>query len=170
MEPDESRLAAWAAMLHGQSALTGVLDHELVAEVGLPLTWYDVLVNLHAAGGRLRMQELARSIVLSKSGLTRLVDRMVAAGLVAREPCEGDRRGLLAVLTDRGLATLRTAAPVHLRGIESYFGRHVSPEEAEVVRSVFERVLAALRDDGTCDAVDAAADADADAEPVEAAG
>ena len=156
VQPEEDRLAAWAAMLHGHLALVGVLDHELIAEVGLPLTWYDVLVNLHAAGGRLRMQELARSIVLSKSGLTRLVDRMVAAGLVAREPCEGDKRGLLAVLTDRGRETLRTAAPVHLRGIEDHFGRHVSPEEAEVVRSVFERVLAALRDDGSCDVVEAA--------------
>jgi DNA-binding MarR family transcriptional regulator len=158
-QPAEDRLAAWAAMLHGHLALTGVLDHELAAEVGLPLTWYDVLVNLHAAGGRLRMQELARSIVLSKSGLTRLVDRMVAAGLVAREPCEGDRRGLLAVLTDAGRDALHTAAPVHLRGIEEHFGRHVSPEEAEVVRSVFERVLASLRDGGQCDTVEAAAEA-----------
>jgi DNA-binding MarR family transcriptional regulator len=152
-EPAEDQLAAWVAVLHGQSALVGVLDHELMNELGLPLTWYDVLVQLHAAGGRMRMQELARSIVLSKSGLTRLVDRMVAAGLVSREPCEGDRRGLLAVLTDEGAATLRRAAPVHLQGIEDHFGSLVSPEEAAVVRSVFERVLSALQDGGQCDDV-----------------
>jgi DNA-binding MarR family transcriptional regulator len=155
VRPEGDRLAAWSSLLHGQAALVGVLDHELTAELGLPLTWYDVLVTLHAAGGRLRMQELARSIVLSKSGLTRLVDRMVAAGLVAREPCEGDRRGLLAALTPEGTAMLGRAAPVHLRGIEEHFGRLLSGDEADVVRTVFDRVLTSLRDGGACDAEDA---------------
>jgi DNA-binding MarR family transcriptional regulator len=137
-------LAAWRAFLHGHLVLTGVLGREMEAETGLPLTWYDVLLNLNEAGGRLRMQELARSIVLSKSGLTRLVDRMVSAGYLCREPAEGDRRGLLAVLTPAGRDALRTAAPVHLRGIEQHFGRLVSAEEATVVRDVFERVRVAL--------------------------
>ena len=144
MDRDEDVLAAWRSFLHGHLVLTGVLEREMEAETGLPLTWYDVLLNLNEAGGRLRMQELARSIVLSKSGLTRLVDRMVAAGYVCREPAEGDRRGLLAVLTPAGKDALRAAAPVHLRGIEQHFGRHVSPEEAAVVRAVFDRVRAAL--------------------------
>ena len=137
-------LAAWRAFLHGHLVLTGVLGREMETETGLPLTWYDVLLNLHEAGGRLRMQELARSIVLSKSGLTRLVDRMVAAGYVCREPAEGDRRGLLAVLTPEGSDALRRAAPVHLRGIDQHFGRLVTPAEAAVVRDVFERVRAAV--------------------------
>jgi DNA-binding MarR family transcriptional regulator len=138
-------------MLHGHMAVVGVLERELEAETALPLTWYDVLLNLNEAGGRLRMQELARSIVLSKSGLTRLVDRMVAAGYVTREPVDCDRRGLLAVLTAEGKAALRRAAPTHLRGVEEHFSRHMSDDEAEVVRQVFERVLASLRDGGQCD-------------------
>jgi DNA-binding MarR family transcriptional regulator len=146
VDRDEHQLAAWRSFLHGHLVLTGVLAREMEAETGLPLTWYDVLLNLNEAGGRLRMQELARSIVLSKSGLTRLVDRMVAAGYVEREPAEGDRRGLLAVLTPAGKDALRAAAPVHLRGIEQHFGRLVSDEEAEVVRTVFDRVRAALGD------------------------
>lgn len=150
VERDEHRLAAWRSFLHGHLVLTGVLEREMEAETGLPLTWYDVLLNLNEAGGRLRMQELARSIVLSKSGLTRLVDRMVGAGYVCREPAEGDRRGLMAVLTPEGKEALRRAAPVHVRGIEEHFGRHVSDEEAAVVRDVFDRVRAALA--GTCEA------------------
>lgn len=148
MERDEHRLGAWRSFLHGHLVLTGVLEREMEAETGLPLTWYDVLLNLNEAGGQLRMQELARSIVLSKSGLTRLVDRMVAAGYLSREPAEGDRRGLLAVLTPEGKEALRRAAPVHLRGIEEHFGRHVSDEEAAVVRAVFDRVRAALVSSG----------------------
>jgi DNA-binding MarR family transcriptional regulator len=163
VERDEHRLAAWRSFLHGHLVLTGVLEREMEAETGLPLTWYDVLLNLNAAGGRLRMQELARSIVLSKSGLTRLVDRMVAAGYLCREPAEGDRRGLLAVLTPEGKEALRRAAPIHLRGIEEHFGRHVSDEEAAVVQAVFDRVRAALADgcdaaiEATCDEEEAGA-------------
>lgn len=142
----QAKVAAWRAFLHAHLALTDVLERELSTETGLPLTWYDVLVNLHAAGGRLRMQELANAVVLSKSGLTRLVDRMAAAGYVCREPAEGDRRGLLAVLTAQGRAALEQAAPVHLRGIDQHFGRHVSDGEAAVILDVFERLRAALGD------------------------
>jgi DNA-binding MarR family transcriptional regulator len=143
VQPDERKVAAWRAFLHAHLVLTDVLERELAAETGLPLTWYDVLVNLHAAGGGLRMQELAKRVVLSKSGLTRLVDRMVAAGYVCREPAAGDRRGLLAVMTPEGDRALHDAAPVHLRGIEEHFGRHVTDEEAAVVLSVFERLRTA---------------------------
>lgn len=148
VEPEDRKVAAWRAFLHAHLVLTDVLERELAAATGLPLTWYDVLVNLHAAGGRLRMQELANRVVLSKSGLTRLVDRMVAAGYVCREPAEGDRRGLLAVLTPEGDRALHEAAPVHVRGIEEHFGRHVSDEEAAVVLDVFERLRAAMGSDG----------------------
>lgn len=152
-ESGDVRLAAWRAVLHGHLALLGVLERELDTEVALPLTWYDVLLNLNEAGGRLRMQELARAIVLSKSGLTRLVDRMVATGFLTREPCEGDRRGLLAVLTPAGKDALRAAAPIHLRGVDEHFGRLVDEHEAKVVQDVFERVLRSLRDGGQCDAI-----------------
>lgn len=146
MDRDDRRLEAWRAFLHGHLLLTSTLGREMEVETGLPLTWYDVLLNLNEAGGRLRMQELARAVLLSKSGLTRLVDRMAAAGYVDREPAAGDRRGMLAVLTEEGKTALRRAAPVHLRGIDDHFGRLVSDEEADVVLAVFDRIRGALRE------------------------
>jgi DNA-binding MarR family transcriptional regulator len=91
------------------------------------------------------MQELSASVLLSKSGLSRLVDRMVEAGLVRRERCEDDRRGWFAVLTDQGRSALRRAAPVHLRGIQEHFVRHLEPEEVQVLSTALARVVAAAR-------------------------
>ena len=142
--PDPAQLAAWRRLLEAHATVTELLEHELVAERGLPLSRYDVLLNLaEAPGGRLRMQELSASVLLSKSGLSRLVDRMVEAGLVRRERCEDDRRGWFAVLTDQGRSALRRAAPVHLRGIHEHFTRHLSPEEVEVLTAALSRVVAA---------------------------
>jgi DNA-binding MarR family transcriptional regulator len=84
-------------------------------------------------------------VLLSKSGLSRLVDRMVDAGLVRRERCQDDRRGWFAVLTDQGRSDLRRAAPVHLRGIQEHFARHLRPEEVEVLTAALSRVVAAAR-------------------------
>ena len=141
--PDSQRLDAWRAFLRAHAVLTDALDRELQAERDLPLPWYDVLLNLAEADeDRLRMRDLAERVMLSRSGLTRLVDRMAAAGMVSRRPDPDDRRGTLACLTDAGLQTLRRAAPVHLRGIEQHFTRHLRDDEVEVVRAVFERVSA----------------------------
>ncbi len=145
--PDPAQLAAWRLLLEAHTTTTELLEHELVAERGLPLTRYDVLLNLaEAPGGRLRMQELSASVLLSKSGLSRLVDRMVEAGLVRRERCQDDRRGWFAVLTDQGRSTLRRAAPVHLRGIQEHFGRHLDEQEACTLAAALGRVSAAARD------------------------
>jgi DNA-binding MarR family transcriptional regulator len=144
--PDPAHLAAWRLLLEAHAQVTELLEHELVAERGLPLSRYDVLLNLaEAPGGRLRMQELSASVLLSKSGLSRLVDRMVEAGLVRRERCQDDRRGWFAVLTDRGRSALRRAAPVHLRGIQEHFVRHLEPEEVQVLGTALARVVAAAR-------------------------
>ncbi len=140
---DEERLAAWRAFLRAHVVVIDALGRELEAARGLPLTWYDVLVNLHAAGGRQRMHELARSVLLSKSGITRLVDRMEDAGLLTRETCPEDRRGMLAALTPAGRAALRAASPVHLRGLQEHFGRHLTDDEAAVLRSALEKLVAA---------------------------
>lgn len=157
---DDARLAAWRAFLHAHSAVTQVLERELEEAHGLPLSWYDVLLKLNEAGGRLRMQELAGAVLRSKSGLTRLIDRMEREGLVGREPCASDRRGWLAVLTPEGKARLRKASPVHLRGIQDHFGRLLGEHEAEVVRDVCERVLAHVVQLGCAPAEDDAGDAD----------
>jgi DNA-binding MarR family transcriptional regulator len=148
--PDPAQLAAWRRLLEAHATVTELLEHELVAERGLPLSRYDVLLNLaEAPEGRLRMQELSASVLLSKSGLSRLVDRMVEAGLVRRERCQDDRRGWFAVLTDQGRSALRRAAPVHLRGIHEHFARHLEPEEVQVLATALARVVAAARAAGS---------------------
>jgi DNA-binding MarR family transcriptional regulator len=93
------------------------------------------------------MQELSESVLLSKSGLSRLVDRMEEAGLVRRERCEDDRRGWFTVLTEQGRSALRRAAPIHLRGIQEHFARHLDDEEARVLATALARVSAAARAD-----------------------
>ncbi len=144
--PDPAYLSAWRLLLEAHATVTELLEHELVAERGLPLSRYDVLLNLaEAPDGRLRMQELSASVLLSKSGLSRLVDRMVEAGLVRRERCQDDRRGWFAVLTDQGRGALRRAAPVHLRGIQEHFTGHLEPEEVQAMTAALTRVVAAAR-------------------------
>lgn len=137
-------MSAWRSLLEAHAAVVELLERELERECGLPLTHYEVLLRLHdAPGARMRMQELARSVLLSKSGLSRVVDRMVAAGLVCREQSLTDRRGYFAVLTERGRTALRRAAPVHLRGIEEHFASHLDEAEAEVLAAALGRVAAA---------------------------
>ena len=117
------------------------LDSELEAAHGLPLTQYEVLLYLDAAPDRrLRMTELARSVLLSQSGVTRLVDRLEARGLVVREPCPEDRRGLLARITDEGRRRLAEARPTHLAGIRRLFVQHFDDDELRRLAEVWERV------------------------------
>jgi DNA-binding MarR family transcriptional regulator len=126
------RLAVWRRFLEAHALVVGALEVELDEARGLPLAWYDVLVSLQEAPGhRLRMQDLAARVLFSRSGLTRLVDRMVRAGYVGREPCEDDRRGTYAVLLPAGARCLRDASGVHLRGVRDHFTRHL--DDADVV-------------------------------------
>jgi DNA-binding MarR family transcriptional regulator len=96
----------------------------------MPLSWYEILVRLSEAPfGTIRMQELARGVFLSKSGLTQVATRMEAARLIRREVCPTDRRGVNAVLTPEGKRAVRRAAAVHLRGVQSHFARHFDEVE-----------------------------------------
>lgn len=134
-------MAAWRAFLTSYRRVIDALADELAATKGLPLTWYDVLVQLgDSATGSLRMSELAGAVVLSKSGVTRLIDRMETVGLVARHSCPSDRRGSYAALTDKGRSVLADAAPLHLAGVERHFASHLSPEEAEVLTRALTRM------------------------------
>jgi len=147
-KPDDRRLEAWAALIATHAALVDRLSEELEDERDLPLAWYEVLLFLNRAqDGRLRMGELAGSLLLTPSGVTRLVDRMEAKGLIQRQRCPSDRRGWLAVITPAGRSRLKAAAPVHLRGVEEHFGSHLSNEEADIVASALGRVLTKLRPD-----------------------
>jgi DNA-binding MarR family transcriptional regulator len=136
------RLRAWRLFIQSHAYLVEVLNRELKAAEDLPLTWYEVLLFLsRAPERRLRMTELAGSVLLSKSGLTRLVDRMVDAGLIERTTCPTDRRGVFVVLTDRGMEKFAAAAPVHLRGIEEHFMRHVTAGEAGALESALTKIV-----------------------------
>ena len=147
--PDKAQLAAWRALLEAHAAVTDLLERELEQERGLPLSKFEVLLKLaEAPDGRLRMLELAQSVLLSKSGLSRLVDRMEEAELVRRERCPSDRRGAYAVLTDEGRRVLRRAAPVHLRGIKEHFTNHLDEQEIRVLTVALGKVNASARDDG----------------------
>lgn len=142
-----AQLAAWRAFLEAHAHTTEILSRELKAEEDLPLSWYDVLVHLNEADDhQLRMQELADRILLSKSGLTRLIDRMEREGLVLRSACPSDRRGTYAELTPHGLETLRRSAPTHLRGVRDHFASLLTEEEAEVLESALDRIAAAARE------------------------
>jgi DNA-binding MarR family transcriptional regulator len=119
------------------------LERELAA-VGMPLSWYDVLLELNAAPDRrLRMTELGARAVLSRERVSRVVDELVRAGLVRRERNPDDGRSLLAVVTEEGRARLRAAAPTYLAGIARHFGDHLDVDEARVIGTALLRVAAA---------------------------
>jgi DNA-binding MarR family transcriptional regulator len=137
----DPRLATWAAFLRAHARVVRELERELQAEQRMALTDYDVLVQLAAAEDRrLRMSELADRLLLSRSGATRLVDRLVAQGLVAREICDTDRRGQWAALTDAGLDRLRAAAPTHLRGVGEHFLDRMSPDDLASMQAILARL------------------------------
>ena len=141
---DSDQITAWRLLLTVHSRLIAALSEEMETRCGLSLDWYEVLLYLHEAGGRrLRMHELAESLLLSRSAATRFVDRMEQAGLVCRETCADDRRGTLVALTDAGRAAFAAAAPIHLDGIERRFADLISGEEAAVMSAALRRVAEA---------------------------
>jgi DNA-binding MarR family transcriptional regulator len=134
-------MAVWRTFLRAHATVVRRLEADLVAEQSLPLASYDVLVQLvEAPHRRLRMTELAERVLLSRSGLTRLVDRLERQGLVAREACASDARGLFAVLTDAGYERLRGAAPTHLRGVRDYAVGRLSPRELRELGQALRRL------------------------------
>lgn len=145
-EPDEFHLAAWRAFLNAHAALIDRIEREMAAAGVLPLGSYDVLVALlEAPDHRLRLHELASHIVLSRSTLTRVLDRLEREGLLVRERAPTDRRGTYAVLTDRGRKALSQAWPVYARGIQAHFAAHLTDPEVRVLTKALERVNAAAR-------------------------
>jgi len=143
---DTRELRAWRGLLHVYAQLSKALDAQLVAEHGLPLTSYEVLMYLSDAdGGRMRMNELADKAVLSRSNLTRLVDRLEQAGLVERQRSEDDRRGAFAVLTAEGKAMRKRMWPVYQAAIRALFEDQISEAEAATMGKALRRVLDAAR-------------------------
>jgi DNA-binding MarR family transcriptional regulator len=145
LTPEE--LGAWRGLLRVHSALVKGLDAELLAGHDLPLTSYEVLINLQAAPDRRRrMAELAEGVLLSRSGMTRLVDRLEREGLLERDACVSDGRGTFAVLTDKGEALLAQARRTHLDGVRERFLCHFSRDELERLAGLWNRVLPGAAD------------------------
>jgi DNA-binding MarR family transcriptional regulator len=135
------RKAAWEGFLHGQARLMKHLGRELEDAGKVPLSTYDVLVQLAENGGRLRLRDLVDRVVLSQPGLSRKVARLEQEGLVDRLPDPQDGRGVVVKLTRSGRAALRSAAVVHIAGVERAFTDRISDEEAAVLARVFGRLL-----------------------------
>ena len=142
--PSPDHVAAWRALLTAHAELTERLDAALRDAGVIPLRWYDALFALYESPGRrLRLVDLAQAALLSRSGLSRLVDRLETAGLLAREPCRDDARGAFAVLTPAGLQALRRCWRVYGTEIDRRVGRRLSPAEARTLRSLLARLLEA---------------------------
>ncbi|HEX7492513.1 MAG TPA: MarR family transcriptional regulator [Candidatus Limnocylindrales bacterium] len=141
-ELDELEHRAWRAFLHKHAQLARLLETDLLARNHLPLAEFDVLFQLALADSqRLRMNELADRVLLSRAGITRLVDRLVADGLVGRVKCASDGRGAYAVLTDVGRMRLQEARPEHLRAVKRNFLEAMTRPELEMLANLMERGL-----------------------------
>ncbi len=134
-------LAAWRGFLRVHSGIVRELNGELESDHELPLAHYEVLFHLEGAPcGRLTMSELAQSVLLSQSGVTRLVDRLVQSGLVVREGCSEDRRVMYARLTEAGCAALCEARPTLIEGVRRRFLVHFDDAELDVLADAWERL------------------------------
>lgn len=138
----DTDVAAWAALLRVHAALVPRMDRELQSTCGLPLTWYDVLLELNSAPERrLSMGELGEVAVVSRTRASRVVDQLVEAGLVERESNPEDKRSAWAVITPDGRKRLRSATPVYLEAIRRHFTSRMTPEESRTVAAALEKVL-----------------------------
>jgi DNA-binding MarR family transcriptional regulator len=138
---DEEELAAWRGMLRAHAELTKELDAELAREHRLPLSSYEVLLYLaDAPEGRMRMAELADSVLLSRSGLTRLVDRLQREGLLKRERCKSDARGYFAEITPKGRRLFDAARRTHLDGVRALFLSRFSREELRAMGALWQKL------------------------------
>ena len=136
--PGGRGLAAWQALLRSHASLMRQLERDLEKETGLALADFDVLAQVALAGGELRMTELADRALISRSGMTRRVARLVDVGLVRRANADADARGVVVALTDAGVARLTETVPVHVRGISNVFVANLDDEDL----AVLERALA----------------------------
>ena len=144
----EKELRCWLAFLRTSVRVNCQLADDMQHENKVPISWYDVLVHLyHGPEEGQSMQTLAGQMVMSNSGLTRLLDRMVEKGLVARKPSTEDRRVVLAKLTEQGRELLETLLPQHQARVHDYLIQHLTPEEMEVMTAALERVSAALKEE-----------------------
>ena len=138
----QEQISVWRSFLEVHSAVIKALEKELIEDQSFSLTWYDVLTHLsEAPGARMQHQALAGSLLLSRSGVTRLVDRMADAGLVCRESSPEDRRVSYVVMTQPGRDALGRASPGHMRGIAQHFVQYLEAGDVPLLQGFFSRVL-----------------------------
>jgi len=143
-DKDDQALDSWLALLQARELIAGQLSDTLERDAGQPLSYFEVLIHLAAAeGGSMRMVDLAETVLLSKSGVTRLVDRLEADGLVERQSCPGDRRAINATITPAGRAALKRALPVHTRALDEIFADHLTVAELKALQALLGKVLSA---------------------------
>jgi DNA-binding MarR family transcriptional regulator len=138
--PSESGLQAWDSFLRAHATLMRRLEVDLVQATGLALADFDVLAQLARAGGELRMTDLAARALISRSGMTRRVARLVEEGLVRRANADADARGVIVALTRAGMTRLTETAPVHLRGVSELFVAQLDDQELAVLKSALGKV------------------------------
>jgi DNA-binding MarR family transcriptional regulator len=143
--PSAARLRCWRLFFESSLALLDVLDTELQDATGIPQRWYDVLVHLEESPDGVPMNELAERILYSKSGFTRVVDRMEEAGLVRRVRPEHDRRSILVLLTDKGTETMERARLHHRNGIDRHFSRHLTDADLKALTGALEKLSSHAR-------------------------
>lgn len=158
LTPGDPRIGPWRAFITAHALVTRRLDDDLRTEQGMTLAEYGALLHIaEAPARRLRMNQLADSILLSRSGVTRLIDRLEADGLVERSHCASDGRGAEAVLTEAGIARLRAASRTHLRGIETYFLSPIDSSDLATMADGFRKINDHARDDGRATACETVA-------------
>lgn len=138
--PDRRGLAAWSSLLRAHATLLRQLETDLEKETGLALADFDVLAQLAFGGGELRMTDLAARALISRSGMTRRVARLVDEGVVSRSGANGDGRGVVVAITDAGVDRLRETAPVHVRGIAQLFAARLDDRELDVLERALDKV------------------------------
>jgi DNA-binding MarR family transcriptional regulator len=139
--PGRRGLDAWASLLQAHATLMRRLESDLERETGLALADFDVLAQLARGGGELRMTELAARALISRSGMTRRVARLVDEGLVRRADADADGRGVVVALTDAGIARLVETAPAHARGISKLFVEPLDDQELEILEGALSKVI-----------------------------
>jgi DNA-binding MarR family transcriptional regulator len=143
--PTRKQLVGWRSFVECSTVVLDVLDEELQADAALSLSWYDLLVRLEEDDG-MRMNQIAERILFSKSGLTRMVDRMEEAGLVRRERPAEDRRVIRVWMTPHGTSTLRAARRVHHRGIQRHYLDHLTAADLEAIAAVLTKLEGPLHE------------------------
>jgi DNA-binding MarR family transcriptional regulator len=144
-ETEKKMVSSWASFLKVHARIINEIEKELARAKVIPLTWYDVLLSVNGSpGNRKRMIEIAEEVVLTKSGLSRSVDKLIEAGLIQKEACPEDKRGSYAVITEKGIKALKDAWPVYRKCINQYFGGNLDQHEIIIIHNSMNKILSNL--------------------------